>query len=95
VYRFTPAGHAPALLSTRASFLKVGELPEVMDGIEVSNLHEPGTHPFHDLLSGTQTSAPVSLPLQEVARVQGVRTKLEDSTKLAGSSCGPEGEFLH
>lgn len=95
MYCFTPARHAPALLSARASFLKVGELPKVMDGVQISNLDEPGAYTFHNLLSGTQTSAPMSLPLQEVARVQGVRTKLEDSTKLTGSSCGPEGEFLH
>jgi hypothetical protein len=66
-----------------------------MDGVQISYLHEPGAHTFHDLLSGTETSAPVSLPLQEVARVQGVRTELKDSTKLARSSCGPEGELLH
>jgi hypothetical protein len=95
VYRFTPARDAPALLSAGASFLKVGELPKVMDSVQISNLDEPSAHTFHNLLSGTKTCAPVCLPLQEVARVQGVRTEFEDSTKLAGSSCGPEREFLH
>lgn len=95
VHRLAPARHTPALLSARTSFFEIGELPQVVDGVEVSDLHEPGTHTLHDFFPGTQTSAPVCLPFQEVARVQGVGTELKDTAKLARSSRGPEGEFLH
>ena len=39
--RLAPAGYAPALLAAGAAFFEVGELPEVVDDIEVADLNKP------------------------------------------------------
>lgn len=67
----------------------------MVHGVEVSDLHEPGTDAFHDLAAGLETFAPVRLPFEEVAWVEGVGAELEDAAELAGGHCWPEGELLH
>lgn len=41
MHRLAPAGDAPALLSPRAAFFEVAELPEVVDFVEGADLDEP------------------------------------------------------
>lgn len=40
-YRLAPARYAPALFSSGSAFLKVWELPQVVDLVECSYLREP------------------------------------------------------
>lgn len=95
VHSVAPTFHGPALLSTVSALLQVGKLPEVVDGVEVTNLDKPGTNAFHDLTASLETASPVSLPLEQVARVKRVGSKLKDTTKLSGRGRRPEGELLH
>lgn len=90
-----PALNLPALLTASASLLEVGELPQMVDGVEVADLDEPSTDTLHDLSSGLETTAPVSLPLEQVAGVKSVRSELKDTSELSGWGRGPEGELLH
>ena len=39
--RTYPARHAPALFSSHSTLLKIRELPEMMNAIEIANLYEP------------------------------------------------------
>ena len=90
-----PALDAPRLLPTGLPLFQVRKLPQVVHGVQITNLHEPCTHTFHHLAAGLETVAPVALPFKEVPGVKSVRSELEETTKTAGRSRGPEGEFLH
>ena len=95
VHCFTPALHSPAHFSPRFSLLEIGKLPQMMHRVQLANLHEPRPDPFHHLASSFEPSAPVCLPFEQVAGMQGIRTKLEEASKVPRRRCGPEGEFLH
>lgn len=95
MHRLRPAGYAPRILATNLSLLQVGELPEMVYRVQVANLDEPGAHSFHHLAASLKTPAPMCLPLEEVARVESVGAKLEETTQLAGRCGGPEAELLH
>jgi len=95
VNRLAPAFYAPTLLTADLAFLKVGKLPEVVDRVEVANLHEPGADTLHDLTTSLETTSPVGLPLKQVAGVQGIRSELKHAAELSGRGRGPEGELLH
>lgn len=90
-----PALDAPALLATDLAFLQICKLPEVVYRVKVANLHEPGTHAFHDLTSGLEAPTPMCLPLEQITWVQRVRAELKEAAELAGRGGRPEGEFLH
>lgn len=67
-----PALDTPALLAANLSLLEVGKLPQVVNGVEVSYLHEPSADTLHDLASRLEAASPVGLPLKEVAGVESV-----------------------
>ena len=90
-----PALDAPGLLPADFPLFQVCKLPQVVHGVQFTNLHEPGTHTFHDLPTGLETVAPMALPFKKVPGVKSVGSELEETTKAAGRSGGPEGEFLH
>lgn len=92
---FAPSLDAPALLTANLALLEVGKLPKVVHGVEVADLHEPGTYALHDFATGLEASPPVGLPLEEVARMECIRPELKDTAELSGRSGRPEGEFLH
>jgi hypothetical protein len=93
--RITPSFNRPALLAARSSLLKIRELPQVVDCVEISNLHEPSSDAFHDLPTSFQATPPVGLPFEQVSRMQLVRTKLKYTAQLPGRRRRPEREFLH
>lgn len=95
VHCIAPALNRPALLSAGPSLLQVGKLPEMVDRVKLSNLDEPGSNAFHDLPSGLEASSPVSLPLQQIAGVESIRSKLKNTSQLARGSGWPEGKLLH
>lgn len=95
VNRLSPALVAPALLATDLALLEVGKLPQMMDRVEVTDLDEPSSNSFHDFAAGLESSAPVRLPLEQVAWVQRVGAKLEKAAELAGWGGWPEAELLH
>lgn len=95
MYSLSPSLNTPRLLTADLALLQVGELPEVVDSVQVANLHKPRTNAFHHLATGGKSPTPVGLPLQQVARVQGVRPELEQTTKTAGWGGWPERELLH
>lgn len=74
VHSISPTLNTPRLLSPQSSLLQVCELPEVVDCVEISYLHKPGTNSLHDFLSCFQSLSPVSLPFEEVTRVESVRS---------------------
>lgn len=90
-----PALDGPALLTSLAAFLKVGKLPEVVDSVEIANLDEPGANALHNFTTSLEATAPVRLPLEQVARMQRVRSELKNTAELSGRSCGPERKLLH
>jgi hypothetical protein len=93
--RLAPSPDAPALLSTDLALLQIRKLPQVVHGIQLADLDEPGADAFHDLPPRFEASAPVGFPFEQVSWVQGVGAQLEDAAELAGGRGGPEGEFLH
>lgn len=66
-----------------------------MNSVQFSNLNKPGSDAFHDFPTCLQPPAPVSFPLKQVARVQGVGSQFEQAAKLAGRCCWPERKLLH
>lgn len=90
-----PALDRPALLASLAALLEVGKLPEMVDRVEVADLDEPGADALHDFTTSLEATTPVRLPLEQVSRVQRVRSELENTAELSGRSCGPEGKLLH
>lgn len=90
-----PTLDAPGLLPTDFSLFQVRKLPQVVHSVQFTNLHEPGTHTFHDLPAGLETVTPMALPFKKVPGVKSVGSELEETTKTAGRSGGPEGELLH
>jgi hypothetical protein len=95
VHGISPALDTPALLSPNFPLLQVGKLPEVVNGVQLSDLHEPSSNTLHDFTSRFETPAPVRLPFQQISWVQCVRAQLKNTTKLTGSRSWPEREFLH
>lgn len=93
--RLAPAFYAPTLLTADLALLEVGKLPEVVDRVEVADLHEPGADALHNLTTSLEATSPVGLPLQEVAGVQGIGSELKHAAELSGRCRGPEGELLH
>lgn len=91
----SPALDAPALFSADLALLQVRKLPEVVHRVQLANLHEPGPDSLHDFSAGLEAPPPVCLPFEQVARVQSVRTKLEQAAQLAWRSGWPEGKLLH
>ena len=91
----SPSFHTPTHLSSRFSLFEICKLPEVMYSVQISDLDEPCTNPFHDFSPGFEASSPVCLPLKQISWVQSVGPQFEQATELAGWCCGPEGEFLH
>ena len=53
MHSFTPARHAPALLSPRPALLEIGELPEMVYHVEIADLHEPRANAYEVLASVT------------------------------------------
>lgn len=90
-----PTLDGPALLATIAALFEVGELPKVVNGVEVANLDKPRTNSLHDLTTGLEASSPVSLPFEQVSRMQGVGAQLKHASELSWWRRRPEGEFLH
>lgn len=90
-----PAFNGPALLATISALFKVGELPKMVNGVEVANLNKPSTNSLHDLTAGLEASSPVSLPFKQVSRVQSVGAQLKHASELAGRGGRPERKFLH
>lgn len=95
VHGVAPTFHRPALLSSVTALLQVGKLPEVVNGVEVTDLDKPGTDAFHNLTTSLESASPVSLPLEQVARMKRVGSKLKHTTELSGRRRRPEGELLH
>jgi len=69
MHRITPPLHAPALLSPDLALLQIRELPEMVHGIQLADLHEPRTDTFHYFSSGAETTTPVCFPFKEIAGV--------------------------
>ena len=65
----SPAFLLPTQLAADLALLEVGELPEMVDGVEVADLDKPGTNALHDLAAGLEAAPPVGLPLKQVTRV--------------------------
>src|SRR3569833_188988 len=95
MHRLGPALYAPTLFAAYLALLQVGKLPQVVNGVKISYLHEPGAHPFHHLTPGLEAPPPMRLPFEEVNRVEGVGAELEEAAKLSGRRRWPEGELLH
>ncbi len=91
----SPSLNSPALLASLLSLLQGCELPEVVNSVEITDLHKPCSHALHDLTAGLETLAPMGLPLEKVPWVEGIRAKLEDAAKRAWWRGWPEGELLH
>lgn len=95
VNRLRPPLNAPRLLTADLALLQVGKLPQMVDGVEITNLDEPCTHALHDLPARLEASTPMRFPLKEIAGVEGVRSKLEQSTEATWRGCRPERKLLH
>lgn len=95
VHGIAPTLLAPALFSADLPLPQVRKLPHVVYRVQGTNLAEPGPDALHDVLPRGQSPTPVSFPLEEVAREEGVCAELEKPTEVARRSGGPEGEFLH
>jgi len=95
VDRISPSRDTPALLTSRATLLKIGKLPKVVNCVEFANLHEPCADTFHDFSSRREALLPVGLPLEQGSRVKCVRSQLEDTSELTWRRGWPEAEFLH
>lgn len=72
VDRLRPSFNAPRLLPANLALLQVRKLPQMMHRVQVSDLHEPCTDPFHHLAARLEAAAPVRFPLEQIARVEGV-----------------------
>ena len=59
-----PALLLPAKLTADLALLEVGELPKMVDGVEVADLDEPGANTLHDLTAGLEPTPPVRLPFE-------------------------------
>lgn len=64
VNRLSPSFHTPTHLSSRFSLFEICKLPEVMHGVQISDLDEPCTNPFHHFSPGFEAPSPVCLPLK-------------------------------
>ena len=95
MHRIPPTFHSPTHLPPRLPLLQIRKLPQMMHGVQIAHLHEPGSHPFHHFFSCVQASPPVGFPFEEVAWVEGVGAEFEEAAELARRGGGPEGEFLH
>ena len=95
VHRITPTLHSPAHLPPCLALLQVRKLPQVMDRVDIANLHEPCPDSFHYFASRSQSLAPVRLPLQKISGVQVIGAQLKEATQPAWRGCRPEREFLH
>lgn len=60
----SPSFHTPTHLSSRFSLFEICKLPEVMHGVQVSDLDKPCTNPFHHFSPGLEASSPVCLPFK-------------------------------
>lgn len=67
-----PALDAPGLLPTDFPLFQVRKLPQVVHGVQITNLHEPCTHTFHHLPTGLETVSPMALPFKKVPGVKSV-----------------------
>lgn len=95
MHRLSPARYAPAVLSADLSLLQIGKLPQVVNSVQIADLHKPRTHALHDLSAGLEAPAPMCLPLEEVSGVKLVRPQLEEPTQLSWRRSGPEAKLLH
>lgn len=69
VHCLAPAFYAPALFATDLAFLQVGELPQMVYCVQITNLDKPSTHTLHDFPPGLQATSPMCLPLEQIARM--------------------------
>lgn len=95
VHCVSPAFDAPALLSADLALFQVRKLPQVVDRVQLANLHEPCSDAFHNLAACLESTTPMCLPFEEIAWVKRVGSQLEDTAELAWRGGGPERELLH
>ena len=95
MHRLAPAFDAPALLAADLALLKIGKLPQVVHRIQLADLYEPCSYPFHDFATGLEATPPVCLPFEQVSGMKRVGSKLKKSSKLAWRGCGPKRKLLH
>lgn len=95
VDRFAPAFNTPRFLSSLLPLFQIGELPQMVNCIQLANLDEPGTDALHDFPAGFQTLSPMGFPFEKIARVECIGSQLEQATQLPRGRCGPERELLH
>ncbi len=69
VYGVSPSFNTPRLLSLPFPFLQICKLPQVVNCVQIPDLHEPCTYAFHHLPSGRQSLPPVRLPFEKVSRM--------------------------
>lgn len=95
VHRFRPAFDTPRLFPANLALLQVGKLPEMMHGVQVTDLDKPCPNAFHNFAASLEATTPVCLPFKQISGVQSVGTKFEKPAQSSGRSGGPEGELLH
>ena len=84
----TPTFHTPTLLSPHLPFLQICKLPQVVNCIQIANLHKPCAHSFHNFTPSFETPAPMRFPLQQVSRVECIGAEFEDAAELTGGVVG-------
>lgn len=91
----SPSGYTPAILPANLSLFQVGELPQMVDGVQVAHLYEPGTHTLHNFSASLEAPTPMCLPLEQISGLKLVRPQLKETTQLSRRRGRPEAEFLH
>ncbi|KAI3488189.1 hypothetical protein L1887_47728 [Cichorium endivia] len=89
-----PGLDLPCLVSGAFALFERGILPDVEDGVESSDLGEPGADGLYELATRLEAAPPVLLPLEQMAGLEVVRPELVQAVGGARGRRGPEAELL-